>query len=223
MHLELDAGLTTLLRANKMPLIASALTTVEVARQHLNVPISDTSQNARLELLINAATQRIETITDRQLKERSHVEYRNGRRSNILTLRQWPITSVQQLYIDDTNEFSQSTLIDPSDYRITDNGDGILLLSTYFNQGYHNLKVVYTAGYNATFHPGKLAELELACLWLVEWFYRHRERGDMGRVSKSKGDESVGILAAMPPMIREILDDYKRLEFDLTDRANASL
>jgi hypothetical protein len=204
-----------------MPLSSAALTTLDVARAHLNVPNSDTSQNARIELLINAATQRIETITDRQLKERSHVEYRNGRRSNILLLRQWPVTSVHQVYVDQSNQFAETSLLDPSAYRISDEGNGVILLNQYFEQGYYNIKLVYTAGFNSTYHAGKLAELELACLWLVEWYYRHRERGDMGRVSKSKGDESVGILAAMPPMIKEILDDYKRMEFDLTDRANA--
>lgn len=206
-----------------MAVISAALTTLEVARQHLNVPNSDTSQNARIELLINAATQRIETYTDRQLKERPQVEYRNGRRSNILMLRQWPVTTVQQVYVDDANAFTESTLLQPSEYRINDDGNGIVLVNSYFTQGFYNIKVVYTAGYNATYHPGKLAELELACLWLVEWYYKHRERGDMGRTSKSKGDESVGILSSMPPMIKEILDDYKRLEFDLTDRANASV
>jgi len=204
-----------------MPLISSALTTLEVARSHLNVPNVDTSQNARIELLINAATQRIETITDRQLKERPQVEYRNGRRSNILLCRQWPVTTIQQVYVDQSNQFGEQSLLDPSAYRVSDEGNGVILLNQYFEQGYYNIKLVYWAGYNSTYHPGKMAELELACLWLVEWYYRHRERGDMGRVSKSKGDESVGILAAMPPMIKEILDDYKRLEFDLTDRANA--
>jgi len=58
---------------------------------------------------------------------------------------------------------------------------------------------------------------------MVEWFYRHRERGDMGRTSKTKGDETVGILAEMPPMIKEALLEYKRTDLPLLDRPISNL
>jgi uncharacterized phiE125 gp8 family phage protein len=206
-----------------MPLITEALTSLATARSHLSIPASDTSQNARLELLINAATQRLETMTDRALKERLHVELRSGRRTNILMLKQWPVTNVTGLYFDDQSLFGPETAKSPSSYVIGDEGHSLILKSDFFPNGFHNIKVEYTAGYNANAHAGVLAELELACLWLVEWFYRHRERGDMGRTSKSKGDESVGILAEMPTMIQEIILDHKRTEAPLLDRPLVNL
>lgn len=206
-----------------MALVAHALTSIEVCKSHLGISAGDSSQNARLELLINAASQRLETMCDRKLKERPHVEFRSGRRSNILTLQQWPVTQVTELNIDDASQFGQSTLIEPDKFTIADDGNSIILFHDVFPSGFHNIKVIYTAGYNATLHPGHVAELELACLWLVEWFYKHRERGDMGRTSKSKGDESVGILASMPDMIREIVLDHKRTEVPLVDRPLTNL
>lgn len=206
-----------------MALSPYALTTVEVAKAHLNVPTADTTQSARLELLINAASQRMESMTDRALKSRSHVELRSGRRSNIITLRQWPVTAISQINVDNSSQFGAPTIIDPSNYAICDEQNSVVLLNDYFDVGYNNVRIAYTAGYNSTDHIGQLADLELVCLWLVEWYYRHRERGDMGRTSKTKGDETVGILAEMPPMIKEAILDYKRTDLPLIDRPIANL
>lgn len=206
-----------------MSLMPHALTTLEAARSHLNIPASDTTQTPRLELFINAATARLESMTDRLLKERTVTEIRSGRRNNIVLCRQWPVSSVTSLYIDADGSFGADSLVDASEYQLADDGTSILLKGAVFDSGYNNLKLVYVAGYNATDHPGAMAELEVACLWLVEWFYKHRERGDMGRASKSKGDESVGILTSMPAMIREIVQDYKRTEMPLGDRPIANL
>lgn len=206
-----------------MALIPSALTTVEMAKAHLNIPSADTTQTARVELLINAATGRLETMTDRLLKSRQVTEIRSGRKSSLIQLQQWPVTSVYSLKIDDLGQFPSTSLVNANDYAIADGGDGLRMINDVFPNGQGNIEVIYTAGYDATSHAANLAELELACLWLVEWFYRHRERQDMGRTSKSKGDETVGILAQMPEMIREIVMDYQRLEMPLHDRPIANL
>lgn len=195
-----------------MALIARALTTVPMAKQHLNISPSETLQDARLELFINAATSRLESITDRTLKESTITDYQHGGRHNILLLRQYPVSSITELRIDSTRVFSDpSTLVDVSKYVIGDDGNSVLY-DGYFPRGLGNIKVQYVAGYNSTDHAGNLAELELCCLWLVEWFYRHRDRQDMGRGSKSKGDESVSILTEMPPMINELISSYTRME-----------
>lgn len=206
-----------------MALSPYALTSVAMAKSHLNIASAETSQDARLELLINAASQRMETMTDRALKSRSHVELRSGRRSNIITLKQWPVTAISQINIDSDSLFTSTTIIDSSRYAICDEQNSVVLLNDYFDVGFNNVRIAYTAGYNSTDHVGQLADLEVVCLWMVEWFYRHRERGDMGRTSKTKGDETVGILAEMPPMIKEALLEYKRTDLPLIDRPISNL
>jgi len=198
--------------------MATALTTVAQAKAHLSITASDSSQNARLELFINAATSRIETMTDRKLKERTHVEYRSGKRSNEVMLLQYPVSSIIELSRDNESIFPSSSIISPSQYALDASSSSVVLLKDVFPSGIRNIKVTYVAGYNETDHPGNLAELEICCLWIVEWFYKHRERGDMGRTQKSKGDESVGILAEMPKMISEMILQYKRIEMPLADR-----
>lgn len=201
-----------------MPLTPYALTSLEMARSHLNISATDTTQTPRLELFINAATARIESMTDRLLKERSITELRSGRKNNILVLRQWPVTAITSVKVDSAAVFGADTALDPLDYQIVDDETSVQIKGRVFESGANNIQIIYTAGYNTTDHTGQLADLEIATLWLVEWFYKHRERGDMGRSSKSKGDESVGILVDMPPMIRSIIKDYKRVEAPLGDR-----
>jgi hypothetical protein len=195
-----------------MALIARALTTLPMAKQHLNIGPSDTSQDTRLELFINAATSRIESMTDRLLKEGSIAELQHGGRQDLLLLRQYPITAVTEVRIDGTKTFTDpNTIVTPDQYIIGDDGN-TLAFKFFLPRGTNNIKIIYTAGYNSTDYAGRLAELEMCCLWLVEWFYRHRDRADMGRTSKSKGDESTGILAQMPTMIAEIIRSYTRME-----------
>jgi hypothetical protein len=194
-----------------------------MVKQHLNIQPSDVSQDARLELFINAATSRLESITDRVLKESTLVEYQHGGRQNILLLRQYPVTSIVELRIDSTRAFTDpSTIVDTAKYVIGDDGNSILY-DGYFPRGLGNIEIEYVAGYNATDHAGNLAELELCCLWLVEWFYRHRDRQDMGRASKSKGDESVSILTEMPPMIAQIISSYMRAEAPIANVLTGNL
>jgi uncharacterized phiE125 gp8 family phage protein len=201
-----------------MALSPWALTSIATAKAHLNIGTNDSSQNARLELLINSASQRLESMTNRKLLERTHTEYRSGKKSNSIILKEWPVSSITELCQDSESVFAPSTVMDPASYAIDNDKNSILLLKTVFFSGIRNIKVTYVAGYNSTDHAGNLSELELACLWMVEWFYRHRERQDMGRTQKSKGDESVGILAEMPTMIKEIVMDYKRFELPTSDR-----
>ncbi len=194
-----------------MALNANALTTLAMAKSHLGVTAGDTTQDARVELFINAASQVIETYCDRKFHSQTFTEFQHGRRSNMILLKQYPVTAIASVRIDRDHVFTDSnTLLEATEYSITDDESGIVLYTRQFPLGYNNVKVVYTAGF-ATGRT-ELTQLELACLWLVEWYYMHRSRGDMGRTSKSKGDESTGIMDDVPPMIVSILEPFKRFQ-----------
>lgn len=201
-----------------MALIASALTTLATAKSHLAMPAATGPDDARVELFINAATGRIEAFTDRRLKSRALVELFDGGRQNMLVPRQWPITAVGELRIDASHVFTDpSTLVAATEYAVSAAGDAVVLVNGMaFPRGFSNVQLSFTGGYLTGTHDADLANLELACLWLVEWLFRHRHREDMGRTTANKGDESVGILAEMPKMIRELLDDYRRTEMPAT-------
>jgi uncharacterized phiE125 gp8 family phage protein len=203
-----------------MSLKPNALTTLATAKSHLSISPSDALQDVRIELMINAASEKIERYTNRTLVSQGTIsDLQHGRRENILLLKQWPIIAISEVSLDYTAAHTDPLNVLPAtDYTISDDRNCVLLINRTFPVGFNNIKVSYTAGYVTV--P---SDLELACLWLVEWYYLMRTRGDMGRTSASKGGESVGVLDKMPPMIAEMLEFYKRSEFAATNSPTRNL
>lgn len=195
-----------------MALNANALTTLALAKTFLKIPALDVTQDAMVELCINASSQYIEGATDRKLKSQSYTELRHGRQNNILLLRQYPITAISELMIDSAGEFVDlSLVIDSDDYAISDDQNSILYRGLFPN-GYNNVRIKYTAGFATV--P---SDLEMACLWLVHFYYRIREGQDIGRSSKAKMDESTTILQSAPQDVLDTIQRYKRFEMPSID------
>lgn len=194
-----------------MPLKANALTTLALAKSYLKIPSAETSQDALVEHFINAASDHLETETNRALKLRSSlIEYQDGQPSDVLTLREWPIVSVAEIRLDAESKFGTAdTILDPSEYAITDDGTGIvkLLGGTWWGST-RSIKVTYSAGYNPV--P---SDLENACLWLVFWYTKIRDAADIGRSTKNKEGESISYLQGAPDDVKACIARYKRTEF----------
>ncbi len=198
-----------------MPLNTTiALTTLAEAKTHLGIPTLTTTFDDLIIGQINRASARIETLTGRKLKKRTGlIELMHGRRSNVIVPREYPIHAITEIRVDAAALFADaSTIVAATEYQRADEDTTIIRIASAWPAGANNIRLTYDAGYDATANVVELLDLEQACLWLVEWYHRHRQREDMGRTTKGKGDESVGILAAMPPMIREILDEHTRCE-----------
>ncbi len=205
-----------------------ALTDLATAKSHLGIKDTDTSQDDRVTKFINSATAWIERTTDRKLAKRTGlIQYMSGHRSNKLLLHEWPVKTVQHLWDDPDHKYQSDTelkqngspgVTDP-DFDIDDFQTGIVKYTGTFSMGYRNIKCIYDAGYDSTDPEDALclSELEMACLWLVEWFYRFRERQDIGRTQKGKGDENMQIMQNMPPATLQIILNYKRTEFPASD------
>jgi uncharacterized phiE125 gp8 family phage protein len=190
-----------------MALNANALVTLAQGKTYLKIPALDLTQDSMVEFFINASSDYIESETDRMLKSQSHTEYHDGKKSNILVLREFPVTAIASVKLDNTGKFSGSeTLVDPENYTIGDEGNS-LYYRGYLPSGYRNIQVIYTAG--LTTIP---ADLQNACLWAMTYYYQMRENRDIGRSAKGKGDESVSILQEMPPEVKNIVARYTRLE-----------
>ncbi len=102
------------------------------------------------EFLINAISDKIKKICDRDLEAATYTEYYDGKGTNYLLLKQWPISQVSSIYSRSVGSGGE-TLIDSSYYDINyDNGE-IYYVGNFstglFSQGSRNYKVSYTAGY----------------------------------------------------------------------------
>lgn len=180
-----------------------------MAKTYLKIPLAETSQDSLVEFFINASSEMIERETDRKLKAQSIVDTVHGRSSNIVLLSQWPVNSITELRIDNSSIFvDANTLIDASEYRIGDDKNSLVLLSRTFTKGYNNVRITFNGGYSSI--P---SDLEHACLWMVFYYHKMRIAEDIGRQSKSKGDESVSMLQEAPADVKNTINRYKRTEF----------
>lgn len=188
-----------------------ALTTVNNVRIQLGMPSTalDADIIARIERLINVGSSAIESYTDRFFRSRSFSEIYDGRGTNTFVPAQWPINSITELWIDQSSEFTDPVnILDADEYHIMDKATTIELLNRNFSTGRASVKIVYNAGYNSIPY-----DIAYACDLYVEWFYRFNEREDIGRSTRSKGDESVNLEQGMPKVVMELISKYKRIEF----------
>lgn len=84
-----------------MPLAQNALTTLERLKKYLGIELSDTSQDFKLEFLINAASEEIETVVGRKLGKKNHIEYYTGTNRLTLMLKNYPVISINSIKEND--------------------------------------------------------------------------------------------------------------------------
>ena len=107
-----------------MALNSNALVTVASAKTHLDIPNSDVSQDTKIEMLINMASERIEQYLDRKLIYQQHTERMDGRSADRVILKNYPAEKPTQLYDDPARDFL--TPIDSTAYDIESAGIVVL-------------------------------------------------------------------------------------------------
>lgn len=200
-----------------MPVTLSpyALTTLDTAKEHLGIPVSQTQFDDLVKRFINSATDKIETYCDRFFKERAGlVEYHDGFANDRLLLGQWPAAKPDELWIDSTGEFTDVTkklTADQYELDLSARGEGIGVVLTkrcMFPRGTRNIKIVYDAGYTTI--P---AALEDSCLWLVEFLYDMRNDRSITVQTKGKNQENTTFREDLPAIVKDTLAAYKRAEW----------
>ena len=77
-----------------------ALLTLDTLKGYLGLAVTDTSDDVRLSLLLDAATAYAQEFTGRQLEKGSRIEYYAGTGQRTLALRQRPVWSITNLWLD---------------------------------------------------------------------------------------------------------------------------
>lgn len=198
-----------------MPLNSNALVTVAGVRSWMDIPATDTSHDLKIELLINAASDRIESFLDRSLERRTRTERLDGVRSSRILLKHYPADKPTILSFSDDWNFSDE--LSPDSYDIQEQSI-VVLKSMASPRGNLNLKVVYAGGYvlpNSQLLIGDRlpSDLSMACLMLVQWLWQVERDRRLGVTSKSKQSESISFEQGLPKEIAEMLLPHKRLEF----------
>ena len=191
-----------------------ALTTLANAKDHLDIPALNTDFDDRITSMINQASARIEAYLDRKILKRSYTEYRDGNRSNRLTLRNFPSDKPTELWIDTSHAFTDvNNQLALTEYDV-DSVGSLQLLERVFPKGIRVLKIVYEAGFDTVPY-----DIENACLFLVEWYYNKQSDKSIAQDSKGKNGENVKFLTQWPQWLTDQLEPYRREDFALGDLA----
>lgn len=184
----------------------NAWTTLDLVREHLRFPASDTTKDEQLKSFINRSLAILEKYIGRQIKERSYTEYQDGDGSNKVLVDQYPILVVTSLHDDPTRQFTSESEIDSTDYAVFNDHGRINLVSDggNFAASEQNIKIVYTAGYAAI--PD---DLELAATMHVAYMYN--KSGHEGHSSISLGGLAKSYdPAPIPEEVKFYLEPYRK-------------
>lgn len=166
--------------------------------------LTGTGHDDTLDMLIDAASEAIESYCRRSFGVTAHVEYHDGGHDRIV-LRHRPVTALTGLWDDLAREFSDSSEITSDDY-VLDSDLGILHLDAgTFAEGIRNVKVSYSAGYSTI--PDDLSQ---ACILLAAaWFNQGRAGGDGLRAQTLAGVAHQFGQQPLPESVRQLLSSYR--------------
>lgn len=207
--------------------MAGDLTTLDNVKTYLGILPGDTDSDAILSLLIGERSQWFKTKTRRGLTlQTGIVEYRNGDGSRAMPLREYPVVSVAEVWID-------GTVVDPLPTpvagEVADPGwvvqDDRVCLVDYtggyeplagdygpyyvgtagprllFNKGFKNVRFTYTAGY-ATIPD----DVSAAVTKMVVMDFGERQR--VGVKSRSTDGAAVSYDREPPESVKETIAAY---------------
>ena len=186
-----------------MALRNNALVTVDACKYQLDIPASETKYDAYLERLINSASQQIERYCNRRFVPWNYVEIFDGNSSDQQILSNFPVLAINEVCVDSSRVFGEDTIV--TNYSLVD-GNVLQRIGSSWGSSQQSVRVSYTAGFEEI--P---ADLEDACIMLVEIRYRLKNDRRLGRESQSKAGEDITFVAGWPTEVTTILDEYKIL------------
>jgi hypothetical protein len=167
----------------------------------LYLSISTTDKDSLLNALIAECSAMIESYCNRTFRKTSYSESYDGNGGVELFLKQYPITEVTSLAVDDVAYFSVDYVI------YADEGIVKLTDGSVFSKGSRNVEIVYKAGHEIVPH-----DVQLSCLKLVALAFKETDSDRIGIVSQNFGDQSTSFVTSeFPDDIRKILNPHKKV------------
>ncbi len=199
-----------------MSLVAHALSSLESAREYLQLADTDITRDRLLESMINAATGLIENYCGRRFKKTTYTdELHDGNGTQYIFLRNRPIVSVTSIYSHDP---VVTDVLYDSDYYVVYNNQGYIYRAGGWTFGHQNIKITYIAGLD--FDAGdRPAELEEICNALVSKTFNNPTK--YGIESEKIGQYSIkyagiaNLVEGLPADLINRLKMYANMESDV--------
>lgn len=182
---------------------ASDLATLADVRAYLR--LTSTADDQILAALVTAASDWIVAYLSRPIRQATASEPFSGRGNRMLYLPRAPVTDVSAVTID-----GQAVPARVGTGKGFSWAGQVVYLEGYaFTRGQANVLVTYTAGYAEDAIP---ASLKQACVELVAWRYRERERiGELSRSLPASGESISFSQAAMPANVDLLLAQWRNV------------
>lgn len=188
-----------------MALVDYAIITLNDLKTFLGITGSD--KDSLLEMLINQATDYIETRADRRFADTVYTEEKyDGTGQNEIVLKQFPVISFTKLEKNNASDNSDSwEEVSGSDYWV-DDAEGVVTKTTNFSKGKQNYRATYTAGYESIPY-----DLQFLAMSLISDMYNRRK--NMGVLKETLGDHSIDFEKAMQenPALMRIISNYRKI------------
>jgi hypothetical protein len=200
--------------------------TLDDAKDHLKIPLSNTDHDNRIVRFINTVTDMAEKYLNGPMKDRTFVEYKDGDASNTIVPDMYPLRSITELKIDANRTFDATSLIPSTAYVlrgvpdplhssgirgeslvIRDDNNTSIIGRLFTGSVNGSIKLTYVAGWGANFAEIP-ADLTQAILMGVEYFYMLRENRDLGVKSKETNNQTYQRELGLPIEVTTILDTY---------------
>jgi uncharacterized phiE125 gp8 family phage protein len=168
--------------------------------------INNTTNDALLTRLIDAASAFIESFLNRKIELDVYTELRSGNGKPYLTLRNYPIVSVSSIKINgDEAEIIQAD--DFSSKGIKFDGRQLIGQNIIFSCGNSNILINYIAGFSEV--P---FDVQQACIEMVSHRFKNMRGDRLGVSGKSLAGESISFSQKdMTSSTREYLSEYKNV------------
>ena len=136
----------------------------------------------------------------------------DGNGTAILYLRQFPVSSTGiTLYIDQTYQWTTDTIVPTSDIKIDYRSGRLFLYQEIFNQGWGDVRVIYSAGYTTSGLP---QDLKRAALEMCQfWWNRQTKKDRIGVRSESFEGGSRTFETDMPWSVMKVLEHYRSPQY----------
>ncbi len=163
-------------------------------------PVDD----SRVESLIDGVSDAVESYIGFNILSREYTEYYSMVGGDRLFTKQGPITSVSGIWVDTTHVWSDSYLVESTNYRVIDNSNQVFFKTASYMEYPDSVKIIYTAGV-ATVPP----EIQLVVETEVARMFNRQE--DLHLTAKSAAGTYVMIsMDKFLPESRDILNRYRR-------------
>lgn len=174
----------------------SAFATVDQVKEYLNLKVND--DDALLQRLLDAASGWMRSYLNRDLNLMDYSQRFNGTGTRSMLLPDYPVVAVTSLTVDSVTLSQGAYYVDGAVVTRTDGGT--------FPRGYGNVAVAWSAGYATV--PAEVAQ---ACIEVVAWRYKERDRVGQSQVATPMGQNISFQTSAVPSNVKALLDNWRKV------------